>query len=160
MKSDLSGAVCLVTGSARGIGQAIADRFAANGGTVYYSDLKLEEAEAAAFGRGRAVRLDVTCRADIDSAIERITGEAGRLDILVNNAGVNTMAHRVTIDQFPRSEWDRIVAVDLTGVYEMSQAAAVVMRNQGAAASSTSRPSPGSCRFDCSAPSPRRKPAS
>jgi len=130
MKSDLSGAVCLVTGSARGIGQAIADRYAANGGIVYYSDLKLEEAEAAAFGRGRALRLDVTNRVDIDSAIERIYGEAGKLDILVNNAGVNTMAHRVTIDQFPRSEWDRIVAVDLTGVYEMSKAAAAAMRNQ------------------------------
>jgi len=130
MTSDLSGTVSLITGSARGIGQAIADRFAANGGTVYYSDLKQEEAEAAAAGKGRAIRLDVTNRADIDSAIERILGESGRLDILVNNAGVNTMAHRVTIDQFPRSEWDRIVAVDLTGVYEMSQAAAVVMRNQ------------------------------
>lgn len=130
MKCDLSGSVSLVTGSARGIGQAIADRFAANGGIVYYSDLKLEEAEAAAFGKGRALKLDVTSRVDIDSAIERILGEAGRLDILVNNAGVNTMAHRVTIDQFPRSEWDRIVAVDLTGVYEMSQAAAVAMRNQ------------------------------
>ena len=42
----------------------------------------------------------------------------------MNNAGVNTLAHRVTIDQFPREEWDRILAVDLTGVYEVSQAAA------------------------------------
>ena len=48
----------------------------------------------------------------------------------MNNAGVNTLAHRVTIDQFPREEWDRILAVDLTGVYEMSKAAATAMRSQ------------------------------
>jgi NAD(P)-dependent dehydrogenase (short-subunit alcohol dehydrogenase family) len=132
MKCDLDGKVSLVTGSARGIGQAIADRFAANGSIVYYSDLKLEDVKAAASRtpNGRAVRLDVTQRIDIDSALEQIIGECGRLDILVNNAGVNTLVHRVTIDQFPRDEWDRIVAVDLTGLYEMSQAAAVILRNQ------------------------------
>jgi 3-oxoacyl-[acyl-carrier protein] reductase len=132
MKCDLAGTVSLVTGSSRGIGKAIGDRLAANGGTVYYSDLSLDEAQLAADDAPncRAVKLDVTSRVDIDSAIERILGESGRLDILVNNAGVNTLAHRVTIDQFPRSEWDRILAVDLTGVYEMSQAAATVMKQQ------------------------------
>ena len=44
-----------------------------------------------------------------------IVATCGRLDVVVNNAGVNTLAHRVTIDQFPREEWDRILAVDLTG---------------------------------------------
>ena len=48
----------------------------------------------------------------------------------MNNAGVNTAKHRVTIDEFPREEWDRIIAVDLTGLYEVSQAAARVMRKQ------------------------------
>src|SRR5262249_42732598 len=47
-------------------------------------------------------------------------------------AGVNTMAHRVTIDQFPREEWDRILAVDLTGVYEMSRATSAVMLDRRA----------------------------
>src|SRR6266853_1134348 len=132
MKCDLSGQVSLVTGSARGIGQAIADRFAANGCIVYYSDLKLEDAQTAAarWPSGRAMKLDVTKRVDIDSALEQILGECGRLDLLVNNAGVNTLIHRVTIDEFPREEWDRILAVDLTGLYEMSQAAAAIMRNQ------------------------------
>lgn len=132
MTSDLTGKVALVTGAARGIGQAIADRFATNGAVVYYTDLVLDEARAAA-GRtpnGRALKLDVTKPADIAAAIQQITSESGRLDILVNNAGVNTMAHRVTIDQFPRDEWDRILAVDLTGLYEMSRAAAAVMREQ------------------------------
>jgi 3-oxoacyl-[acyl-carrier protein] reductase len=132
MQADLSGKVALVTGAARGIGQAIADRFAANGATVYYTDLVLEEARAAAqkTPNGRALKLDVTSAADIAEAVQRVVAESGRLDVLVNNAGVNTMAHRVTIDQFPRDEWDRILAVDLTGLYEMSRAVSAVMRAQ------------------------------
>ena len=54
----------------------------------------------------------------------------GKIDILVNNAGVNTLQHRVTIDQFPREEWDRIVEVDLTGLYVVSRAVAGHMRQQ------------------------------
>jgi 3-oxoacyl-[acyl-carrier protein] reductase len=132
MKSELGGTVSLVTGAARGIGQAIADRFARNGSVVYYTDLVLAEAQAAASAtaNGRALKLDVTKSGEIAEAVQRITAECGRLDILVNNAGVNTMAHRVTIDQFPREEWDRILAVDLTGLYEMSKAASAVMRAQ------------------------------
>ena len=63
--------------------------------------------------------------------IARIQRECGRLDIVVNNAGVNTLQHRVTIEQFPREEWDRILAVDLNGVFEVSRAAAQVMKPQG-----------------------------
>ncbi len=132
MKCDLSSTVSLVTGAARGIGQAIADRLARNGSTVYYTDLVLAEAQAAnsVTPNGRALRLDVTKPAEITSALQQIATEHGRLDILVNNAGVNTMAHRVTIDEFPREEWDRILAVDLTGIFEMSKAAAAIMRKQ------------------------------
>src|SRR5205823_988412 len=132
MTCDLSGTVSLVTGAARGIGQAIANRLAANGSTVYYTDLSAEEAAAAASAtpNGRALKLDVTDPADVAAAVRRVEAECGRLDILVNNAGVNTLAHRVTIDRFPREEWDRILAVDLTGVYETSKAAAGLMRAQ------------------------------
>ena len=61
-----------------------------------------------------------------------MAGKFGRIDILVNNAGVNTLAHRVTIDDFPRTEWDRILSVDLTGVYEVSRIASAVMKKQKA----------------------------
>jgi 3-oxoacyl-[acyl-carrier protein] reductase len=133
MKCDLTNKVSLVTGAARGIGQAIADRLAANGSRVVYTDLDLAATQAAASRSVGAIgmRMDVTRLEEIDSVIGRVIGEFSRLDILVNNAGVNTLAHRVSIDQFPRSEWDRIVSVDLTGVYEVSRVAARVMRDQG-----------------------------
>jgi NAD(P)-dependent dehydrogenase (short-subunit alcohol dehydrogenase family) len=133
MKSDLTGTVSLVTGAAQGIGQAIADRLADNGGRVVYSDLDLAATQAAA-SRAKnslALKMDVTRPDEIDAAVTRIVAEFGRLDILVNNAGVNTLSHRVTIDEFPREEWDRLLSVDLTGLYEVSRAAARIMRKQG-----------------------------
>ena len=130
MKVDLSGKVSLVTGAARGIGEAIADRLAANGSHVVYADC-IDAGPAAAKSPGAlALHMDVTNRTEIDAAIQRTVKEFGRLDILVNNAGVNTSKHRVTIDEFPREEWDRLIAVDLTGLFEVSQAAARVMRAQ------------------------------
>ena len=132
MRCDLSGKVSLVTGAARGIGQAIADRLADNGSEVIYSDINEAEVAAAAQPKGaKSLRLDVTKPDEIATVIDRIVSEHGQLDILVNNAGVNTMAHRVTIDEFPRDEWDRILAVDLTGLYEVSRAASRVMRARG-----------------------------
>ncbi len=133
MRCDLSGKVSLVTGAARGIGRSIADEFAANGCRVIYTDINeagaREAASAVPGALGRA--LDVTSSDDIEKTIDWIVATCGRLDIVVNNAGVNTMAHRVTIDEFPRSEWDRILAVDLTGLYEVSRFSARAMRSQG-----------------------------
>jgi NAD(P)-dependent dehydrogenase (short-subunit alcohol dehydrogenase family) len=129
MKCDLAGKVSLVTGAARGIGKTIADRLAANGGTVYYTDRDADDVRQAAAGRPW-LRLDVTDPAEIAAAVKQVEADAGRIDVLVNNAGVNTMAHRVPIDQFPRDEWDRLLAVDLTGVYEVSKAFAALMRRQ------------------------------
>jgi NAD(P)-dependent dehydrogenase (short-subunit alcohol dehydrogenase family) len=132
MKVDLTGKVALVTGAAQGIGQAIADALAANGAHVVYTDVQ-ESAAAQAAARSAgcwAAAMDVTQPSQIDAALRAIAAREGRLDILVNNAGVNTLKHRVTIDEFPRAEWDRILAVDLTGLFQVSQAAARVMRRQ------------------------------
>jgi NAD(P)-dependent dehydrogenase (short-subunit alcohol dehydrogenase family) len=133
MRCDLAGTVSLVTGAARGIGQAIADRLASSGSTVIYTDVDESGARAAAAraSGAQAVPLDVTRADEIATVIDTIVSQYGRLDILVNNAGINTLAHRVTLDEFPRAEWDRILAVDLTGLYEMSKAAARVMRGRG-----------------------------
>lgn len=132
MQCNLNGKVSLVTGAARGIGQAIADRLAANGSLVIYSDVDEAGAHAAAskVENALAMRLDVTNGPEIRRILGEVIGKCGRLDIVVNNAGVNTMAHRVTIDEFPRAEWDRLLSVDLTGLYEVSKAAARIMRTQ------------------------------
>jgi NAD(P)-dependent dehydrogenase (short-subunit alcohol dehydrogenase family) len=127
MKSDLTGKVSLVTGAAQGIGQAIADRLAASGSRVIYADREDAASAAAKMPGSIAMKMDVTRRDEIDAGIDRIVKEFGQLDILVNNAGINTSKYRVNIDEFPREEWDRILSVDLTGLYEVSQAAARVM---------------------------------
>lgn len=121
MNINLQHRVALVTGAARGIGKAIAECLAANGATVYVADLGRTEAP-------HSLVMDVTDSAQIAAALAQIEQEQGRLDILINNAVVNTLAHRVNLDAFPQAEWDRILAVDLTGVYQVSRAAIPFLR--------------------------------
>jgi 3-oxoacyl-[acyl-carrier protein] reductase len=134
MKVDLSGKVALVTGAARNIGKAIADVFAENGAKVVYADVLADEAAQAAckYPGCQSAAMDVTDAEQVAAVIDRVAGDFGRLDILVNNAGTNTEKHRVPLDQFPREEWDRLIAVDLTGVYLVSKIAAAIMVRQGA----------------------------
>lgn len=133
MHLDLSGRVALVTGAARGIGRATAERMSACGASVVVADIDSEGARAVAeaLPRALAVTVDIRDEADVGSAVDAATGAYGRLDILINNAGVNTLKHRVDIDEFPPEEWRRIVGVDLDGLYLMSRAAARPMIAQG-----------------------------
>ena len=132
MKVDLQDRVALVTGAARSIGKAIADTLAMNQARVIYSDIDLAGATRSASQSpgAEAMEMDVCNEAQVQAVTEQIVGEYGRINILVNNAGVNTAHHRVPIDQFPRAEWDRIVQVDLTGLYLVSKAVGGVMRSQ------------------------------
>lgn len=133
MRIDLNERVALVTGAARGIGRSIADTLAECGARVVYTDLRLEDVRSAAMERAgcSAMAMDVTDEAGVSRTIDRILADHGRLDILINNAGVNTLAHRVTIDEFPPHEWDRIINVDLRGLYLVSKAASSAMLTQG-----------------------------
>ncbi|MSR65786.1 MAG: 3-oxoacyl-ACP reductase FabG [Pedosphaera sp.] len=132
MRVQLEGQVALVTGAAGGIGQAIARTLAANGARVVYADINFDAAQlCAAFTPGAlALRMDVTDEVEVEAAMAEILKQWGRLDILVNNAGVNTLAHRVNIDQFPTAEWERILRVDLTGLFLVSRAGAKIMLTQ------------------------------
>jgi len=133
MKVALEGKRALVTGAAQGIGEAIANTLAANGARVAYTDINGELTKQTTSGvdGAIAVTMDITKKESDDRGVAEVSKQFGGIDILVNNAGVNTAKHRVNIDKFPLEEWQRIVDVDLTGTYLVTQAVANVMISQG-----------------------------
>ncbi len=134
MKTDLDGAVALVTGAAQGIGAAIAETLAANNASVVIADINAEGAASQARRLGRRampLAMDVRDADAVEAGMAATIEAFGRIDILVNNAGVNTFAHRVPIDDFPPEEWRRITSIDLDGLFLVSRAAAARMRAQG-----------------------------
>jgi NAD(P)-dependent dehydrogenase (short-subunit alcohol dehydrogenase family) len=134
MRVDMSGKVALVTGAARGLGRAIADRLAREGASVVYSDIDEAGVTSAVAGRDThlAVRLDVTSETEIAEGIAATLARFGRLDILVNNAGIGTgPEERHDIGGVTTEHWDRVLRVDLTGVFLVSRAAIMPMIAQG-----------------------------
>ncbi|MBI4474446.1 MAG: 3-oxoacyl-ACP reductase FabG [Acidobacteria bacterium] len=132
MKVNLANRVALVTGAARGIGRAIAEAFSANGACVVSGDINFDPDDTLQLNTGKrhALLMDVADPAQVEHGIAQIIENFGRLDILVNNAGVNTFSNRVNIDEFPLEEWDRILKVDLTGLFLVSRLAARSMIKQ------------------------------
>ena len=132
---DSDGKVALVTGAARGIGLAVAKRFLAEGWRVALLDI--DEAvhdSCRAFARPDTTMALVCDVADADAVHAAVTTAAtrfGRLDALVNNAGTATFK---PILDTTREEWERILAVNLSGPFFMTQAAAPLMRDCGGGA--------------------------
>ncbi len=123
--------VAVVTGGARGIGAAIAERYAAEGARVVVADVLESEAAATARGIGReafAWPLDVTRRPSIGAMVEGVVARAGRIDILVNNAAVFEMAPLLEITE---ESFDRQFAVNVKGLLFTLQATAEQMVKQG-----------------------------
>jgi 2-dehydro-3-deoxy-L-rhamnonate dehydrogenase (NAD+) len=128
---DLGNRTALVTGAARGIGLAIATRLAADGARVALLDRDAGAVEAAARGIGGSLALiaDVTRAADVEAAMERVTGTWGRLDVLVNNAGIT--GRSFPIWELSDEDWQRVIDVDLTSVFLCCRAAVKRMLRQG-----------------------------
>ena len=127
----LESKVAIVTGGARGIGAAIAERFAGEGARVVVADILGPEAAATARALGRdaiAVTLDVTRRASIDAMVEQVSAAAGRIDILVNNAAIFDMAPLLEITE---ESYDRQFAINVKGLLFTLQAVAAQMVKQG-----------------------------
>jgi len=130
----LDGKRAFVTGGAAGIGRAVALALAEAGSDVAILDVDLDGAEVVAAQarqmgrRALVVHSDVTDTGEVDMAVSRVAGEFGGLDIAVNNAGIviNAPAAEMSDD-----EWDRVIAVNLRGVFLCARKAGQVMLAQG-----------------------------
>lgn len=123
--------IAIVTGGARGIGRAIATRYAAEGARVVIADINGAEAEAVAgeIGAGAmGFALDVTKQASIDAMVAGVVARLGRIDILVNNAGIFEMA---PVLEITRESYARQFAVNVEGLLFTLQAVARQMVAQG-----------------------------
>ncbi len=127
----LKGKVAVVTGSAQGIGKAIACAFAKEGAKVALADLNLErvqqtEREITAGGAtAKAFRCDVSNRSQCQALIKNVVETFGTVDILMNCAGI--MINR-QIEDYSEEEWDRVMNVNLKGSFLMSQAVVPLMK--------------------------------
>jgi NAD(P)-dependent dehydrogenase (short-subunit alcohol dehydrogenase family) len=130
----VEGKAALVAGAGGGIGGAGAEALAREGAMVLCADIDGAAAEATAAriraggGRATAQALDIRDRAAVDAAVAAAVDQFGRLDILLESAGIS---HRLNFLDLDPETWDRIVAVNLTGMFHLGQAAARQMAKQG-----------------------------
>ncbi|MBV7504627.1 SDR family oxidoreductase [Bacillus sp. sid0103] len=130
---DLTGKVAIVTGGGRGLGQQIAEGFAEAGAHVVVCSRKLEACEEVSEGLKKlgvdtfALKCDVTNPDDVRMVVEQTMERFGRIDILVNNSGASWGA---PVEEMPLEAWKKVMDVNVTGTFLMSQAVGKVMLQQ------------------------------
>jgi NAD(P)-dependent dehydrogenase (short-subunit alcohol dehydrogenase family) len=136
--TELSGRTAMVTGSARGLGATYARALADSGAYVVIVDLLQADGEASAAavrvacgGRALFVQADVSNYADAARAVEMAARRFGSVDILVNNAGLyGDLGAKKPFDEITEAEWDRVMAVNVKGMWHCAKAVAPHMRKQ------------------------------
>ena len=134
--STASNRVAFVTGAARGLGLATARRFLADGWRVVMLDILGDTLADAAKAMGKpdailALQADVSDPGAVTAAVQKTKAEFGRIDALVNNAGIAIFKPMLEVTL---EDWQRVMAVNLTGPFLMTQAVAPIMRDQGGGA--------------------------
>lgn len=130
----LEGKVGIVTGGGRGIGAATAKKFALEGAKVAVADMNMVDVEKtvaeikAAGGEAIGVNVNVTDKVAVDKMIAETIKAFGKLDIIVNNAGITADNQ---LKKMPEADFDKVINVNLKGVYLCGQAAALQMLEQG-----------------------------
>ena len=135
---NLNGKVCIITGSASGIGKAIAERYVADGAKVAIADLRLDAAKATAEeltkgGKGDAigVEMNVTDEAQVNAAVQQVVDHWGGVDVLVSNAGIQ-IVHK--LENFPFDDWKKLLSIHLDGAFLTSKAVLPHMYKAGSGA--------------------------
>lgn len=127
--------VALVTGAARGLGQAFAQRLAADGAAVVCADVRSCDETVAvirkAGGKAIGVTLDVTDMASCQAAVEAAVTQFGRLDALVNNAALYADLKGTRFDKIEEQQWDDVMNVNVKGIWQCCKAAVPQMRKAG-----------------------------
>jgi 3-oxoacyl-[acyl-carrier protein] reductase len=131
---ELKGLVAIITGSGKGLGKAIAERFSQESAWVSLWDVdlrlveKMKEALDPSGKRAMAVQADITNEREVEKAVSEVLKKFKRIDVLVNNAGISR--HK-PIEGMSLNIWDAVIQTNLTGVFLCSKAVIPIMKRQG-----------------------------
>ena len=124
----LDGKVALITGGGSGLGRGIAQRYVEEGAHVLLTDINADSAAESAETLGcQHLPQDVADEAAWKSVVDAVQKQFGRMDVLVNNAGIFS---NCAVEDTPLEQWQRVLDVNLTGVFLCTQAAFRVMKQQ------------------------------
>lgn len=130
----LEGKTAVITGGGRGIGAASAKKFLAEGANVVIVDVNQEDLDHVVTEAGEqqerilGIKADITNKADIDHVLEKAVQTFSKVDIVINNAGITADAQLLKMEE---EDWDKVINVNLKGVFLLTQKVAALMKEQG-----------------------------